>query len=214
MAQKKLEAVASLLLRLRTAGIMDKRLFEAFEAIPRQNFVPIIFLDASYSPGSFPIECGQSMESADQLARILLALDVQPGNRILEIGTGSGYVTALLAHMGGKVTSVDRYRTLIEKARQRLSQLKIDNVTLEQRDGRDGIEGQLYDRIFISGALPQVPKQFLDQLASNGVLVAPIGPGDGVQTVTKLTKIGSRFEKEELFETRCQPLEAGVARAI
>jgi protein-L-isoaspartate(D-aspartate) O-methyltransferase len=214
VAQKKLEAVASLLLRLRTAGIMDKRLFEAFEAVPRQNFVPIVFLDVSYSPGSFPIECGQSMESADQLARILLALDVQPGNRILEIGTGSGYVTALLAHMGGKVTSLDRYRTLIEKARQRLSQLKVDNATFEQRDGRDGIPGQLYDRIYISGAIEQVPKQFLDQLASNGILVAPIGPGDGVQTVTKLTKIGSRFEKEELFETRSQPLAPGVARAI
>lgn len=214
MPTDKKEAVASLLLRLRQAGVMEQRLFRAFEAIPRQNFVPLIFLDDSYARGAFPIECGQIMTSADQVARSLLALDVTSKDRVLEIGTGSGYQTALLSHLGLKVTSLDRFRTLVEKAKTRLDNLKITNVLVSHLDGRDGLSNALFDRIIINGAISSIPKHMIDQVASNGVIVAPIGPGDGLQKLTKMTKIGSRFQIEELFDVRMQPLKAGLAKAI
>lgn len=214
MPVDKREAVASLLLRLRTAGVIDKRLFKAFEAVPRQNFVPLIFLDHSYDPGSFPIECGQTMTSADQVARTLLALDVGATHRVLEIGTGSGYQTALLAHLGKKITSLDRFRTLVEKAKIRLDTLKIANTLISHADGIDGLPKSLFDRIVVNGSVTGAPKHLIDQLASNGIMIAPIGPPDGVQQLMRMTKIGSRFQNEVLFDVRMQPLKPGLSKAI
>ena len=213
MPVDKREAVASLLLRLRTAGVIDKRLFKAFEAVPRQNFVPLIFLDHSYAPGSFPIECGQIMTS-DQVARTLLALDVGTNHRVLEIGTGSGYQTALLAHLGKKITSIDRFRTLVEKARIRLDTLKIANTLISHADGIEGLPKALFDRIVLNGSVREAPRHLIDQLASNGIMIAPIGPPDGVQQLTAMTKIGSRFQNEVLFDVRMQPLKPGLSKAI
>ncbi|WP_075996495.1 protein-L-isoaspartate(D-aspartate) O-methyltransferase [Salaquimonas pukyongi] len=208
------EAVASLLLRLRTASVVDKRLFAAFEAVPRQNFVPLVFLDHSYEPGSFPIECGQTMTSADQVARTLLSLDVGASHRVLEIGTGSGYQTALLAHLAKKVTSLDRFRTLVDKAKIRLDTLKITNTLISHADGMDGMPKSLFDRILLNGSVKEPPKHLIEQLASNGVIIAPVGPPDGVQQLVRMTKIGSRFQNETLFEVRMQPLKPGLSRAI
>ncbi len=208
------EAVASLLLRLRTAGIMDKRLFKAFEAVPRQNFVPLIYLDDSYARGAFPIECGQIMTSGDQVAKTLLALELEDKHRVLEIGTGTGYQTALMSHLAGKITSIERYRTLAEKARTRLETLSISNVHITHGDGRDGVPGSLFDRIIINGALPEAPKMLSDQVASSGMIILPIGPADGAQKLTRLVKVGSRFNVEELFDVRMQPLEKGMSKAI
>lgn len=210
----KREAVAGLLLRLRQSGIMEPRLFKAFEAVPRQNFVPIIYLDDCYARGSFPIECGQIMTSADQVARTLLAADIEPKHRVLEIGTGSGYQTALLAHLALKVTSLDRYRTLVEKTKTRLEGLKINNVLVSHGDGRDGLPNTLFDRIIFNGSLQKQPKHLIEQLASGGMIMVPVGPPDGVQVMTQMEKIGSRFEIKELFEVRMQPLKAGLAKAI
>lgn len=214
MAQSKKIAVASLLLRLRTSGIMDHELFQAFETVPRQNFVPLIFLEECYSRGSFPIECGQIMTSADQIARNLVALKLDKKHRVLEIGTGSGYQAALLSHLAGKITSLDRYRTLVEKAKHRLETLKISNVIVEHKDGRNGAEDALFDRIILNGSCEHPPKHLLDQIASNGVILAPIGPADGVQKMTQMTKIGARFNYEELFDVRMQPLLSGITKAI
>lgn len=214
MPTDKREAVASLLLRLRTAGIMEKRLFRAFEAVPRQNFVPIIYLDESYGRGSFPIECGQTMTSADQVAKSLLALDVQEKHRVLEIGAGSGYQTALLATLGGKITGFERFKTLVEKAKTRIGTLGIENTHLIHGDGRRGVENGLFDRIIVNGAVPEPPKHLIEQVASNGIMIVPIGEGDGPQKMTKMTKTGSRFDSETLFEVRMQPLAFGVSKAI
>lgn len=208
------EAVASLLLRLRTAGIMEPRLFAAFEAVPRQNFVPIIHLDESYARGSFPIECGQTMTAADQVARTLLALEVGEKHRVLEVGTGSGYQTALLCQLGDRVTTLERFRTLADKARTRLENLKISNVVITHADGRNGVPGALFDRIVVNGSMEEAPRHLIDQLASNGLLIAPVGPPDDEQMLTLMTKIGSRFQVEKLFPVRMQPLAEGVSRAI
>ncbi|MCF6322366.1 MAG: protein-L-isoaspartate(D-aspartate) O-methyltransferase [Rhizobiaceae bacterium] len=209
------EAVAGLLLRLRELGVTDHRLLSAFEQVPRQSFVPVIYLDAAYDRGQFPIECGQMMTSVDLVARTLHALDVPPNAKVLELGTGSGYQSALLANLAEKVISIERYRTLEEKSRIRLKSLELDNVRILLADGSNGGDEQgLFDRIVSNCSFDVVPKGFLDRLSSGGVMVAPIGPGDETQILTKLTKVGSRFEIENLFEVRYQPFIPGISEAI
>lgn len=207
------EAILGLLLRLRAMNLTHG-LMAAFESVPRQNFAPVMHLDDSYGRGQLPIECGQNMTSPDQIARILTALDVHEGNRVLEIGTGTGYQTALLAHMAGKVISVERWRTLADKARTRLATLEIDNAQVELADGKEGRPGELFDRIIANCAYEDFPRHFVDQLTVNGIAIAPVGPADGEQKLVKFTKVGSRFEAEELFSVRMQPFGHGVARAI
>ncbi|MCG6858390.1 MAG: protein-L-isoaspartate(D-aspartate) O-methyltransferase [Salaquimonas sp.] len=207
------EAIAGMLLRLRAMSL-PHRLMMALEAVPRQNFVPVIHLDESYDRGQLPIECGQTMPGPDQVARTLFAFDVHENHRVLEIGTGTGYQTGLLATLGTKVVSLERYRTLVDKARQRLATLGIENADIRVADGREGLPGQTFDRIIVNGAYAETPRFFIDQLASGGMLIAPVGPADGVQMLTKFVKTGSRFEVSELFEVRMQPLMEGVSVAI
>ncbi len=209
------EAVAGLLLRLRELGVTDHRLLSAFEQVPRQSFVPVIYQDVAYGRGQFPIECGQMMTSVDHVARTLHALDVPDNAKILELGTGSGYQSALLANLGTKVISIERYRTLEEKSRIRLQNLGLENIRILLGDGSNGGDEQgLFDRIVSNCSFDAVPKGFLDRLSSGGIMVTPIGPGDEVQMLTKLTKVGSRFEIENLFEVRYQPFTPGISQAI
>jgi protein-L-isoaspartate(D-aspartate) O-methyltransferase len=207
------EAIAGLLLRLRAMGLPHP-LMAAFESVPRQNFVPVMHLDESYGRGQLPIECGQIMVSADQVARTLLALDVEKANRVLEIGTGTGYQTALLGKLSAKATSLERFRTLVDKARQRLEILGIDNVNVDLADGREGLPGKVFDRIVVNCAYEEVPDFLCEQLASRGVAILPVGPGDGEQMLTRIAKKGSRIEKDRLFSVRMQPYIRGVSIAI
>ena len=215
MMKREKEAAAAMVLRLRELGVMDHRLLSVFEEVPRQNFVPVIYLDEAYNRGIFPIECGQTMTSVDDVALALHALDVPDTAKILELGSGTGYQTTLLARLGNKVISIERYRTLVEKSRTRIAALGLDNVQVKHGDGANGSsEDGLFDRIIANCAFEVTPKGFLDQLSSGGVMVAAVGPGDDVQMLKKMTKVGSRFEIENLFEVRFQPFEKGVSQAI
>ncbi len=207
------EAIASMLLRLRAMGL-PHRLLNAFSQVPRQNFVPVLHLDNSYTSAQLPIECGQVMTSPDLIARILHELAPDEGSRVLEIGAGSGYQTALLANLSAKVISMERFRTLVEKAQLRLSAIDAENAAVEFRDGRGGLPGQSFDRIIANCAFEEPPRHFMDQLASGGVAIAPVGPADGRQMLKKFSKTGSRFEIVDLFEVRMQPVWSGVSQAI
>ena len=205
----------SLLLRLRNAGISSKSVQQAIEACPREIFSPVQYLGCCYEPRSLPIECGQNMSGPDPVAAIVDRLNITPLHSILEIGTGSGYQAAVMANLGKKVLTIERYRTLCEAATQRFESIGIANVTVRHADGQNGVPGQgLYDRIVANVAFGSPPKQFLDQLASGGMMIAAIGPGDGEQMLTRLIKVGSRFDHEDLFKVRFQPFEPGVAQAI
>lgn len=209
------EALAEFLLRLRSNGIMDHRLLTAFEDIPRRNFVPVIHVTEAYARGQMPIECGQSMTAVSMVAKVLSALQVDSMHRVLELGTGTGYQAALLGRLATKVVSVERFRTLHDKAKDRLAQLKIDNVFVKLIDGSiAAAELGLSDRIVSNFAFPEVPKQFIDNLASNGVMIVPIGQPGEVQIMKKLTKVGSRFQAEDLFPVRTQPFISGISKAI
>lgn len=213
MAVGRREAIAGLLLRLRAMNLPHD-LMAAFEAVPRQNFVPVMHLDASYGAGQLPIECGQIMGSADMAARVLRHLDVEKGHRVLEIGTGSGYQAAILGHMAGKVITLERWHTLAEKARQRLKALELSNVVVEMSDGKKGRPGEIFDRIICHCACEDIPKHFVDQLAAGGIAIAPIGPGDGQQVLRKLVKVGARLEAHDLHKVRYLPFMSGLAEAI
>jgi protein-L-isoaspartate(D-aspartate) O-methyltransferase len=208
------EDLAAFLLRLRGARIADGRVLQAVEAVPRRLFVGPKVRDA-YADASFPIDCGETMPSAMKAVALVADLRVEPTNRILEIGTGSGYVTALLAKLGGRVTSLDRYRTLLTVAEERLKTCRLPGVQFVQEDGREGWrDAAPYDRIIIHAAQDVLPRTFLDQLAMQGQIVCALGPGDGQQTLARLQKVGSRLEREDLRPVRYQALAQGIARKL
>ncbi len=209
------EALAEFLLRLRSSGITDHRLLTAFEDIPRRNFVPVIHVTEAYARGQMPIECGQSMTAVSMVAKVLSALEVDATHRVLELGTGTGYQAALLGRLATKVVSVERFRTLFDKAKDRLTQLRIENVFVKLIDGsQSSAELGLSDRIVSNFAFPEVPKPFIENLASNGVMIAPIGEPGKLQIMKRLTKVGSRFHSEDLFPVRTQPYISGISKAI
>lgn len=209
------EGFAAFLLRLRGKGIVGRELISAFEATPRHAFIPDRWRSATWSDGMVPIECGEAVEAPDLQAQILASLDLEPGNRVLEIGTGSGFTAAVMSRLAARVVTIERYKTLTEMARQRLEQLGITNAFVRHADGSQGLPAEgPFDRIVVWAAFESLPRNFTDQLASNGVMIAPIGPDEGVQTLARLSKVGSRFEREDVGTVRLQPIVKGVAAAI
>jgi protein-L-isoaspartate(D-aspartate) O-methyltransferase len=209
------EGFAAFLLRMRSRGIAAKELFAAMEATPRKGFVPLQWQDWVWSNRMVPIECGETLEPCDLQAVALAMLDVQPEHRVLEIGTGSGYTAAVLSRLAKRVLSVERYRTLAEQARLRLEGLGIDNVLIRQADGTGGATADgPFDRIIVWAAFDSHPRQFVEQLSSNGIMIAPVGPAEEPQMLMKLLKTGSRFERFDIEPVRLQALVRGLAQAI
>lgn len=215
VAEEDRERFAAFLLRMRTRGLNPRDLIAAIESVPRRNFVPAQWQADAWSDRMVPIACGETIEGIDLQASVLAALDLQKGHRVLEIGTGSGYTAAVMAQLAARVFTVDRYRTLVEQARQRLAALAIGNVILRQADGAEGMvqEGP-FDRIVVWAAYEGLPRSLVDQLATAGMVLAPIGPPEGVQHFARLTKVGSRFDRENLMPVRLQPLVRGQALTL
>ncbi len=209
------EALAKFLLQLRTIGVVDRNVVSAFEQVPRGNFVPVIHLNEAYEAGQLPIECGQSMTSIELVARMLSLLEVEKEHNVLELGTGTGYQSALLSTMCKKVTTVERFRTLKEKADGRISQLGLSNIFAKLGDAlRIDTSQGLFDRIVANFAFEELPRNYVDNLASNGVMIAAVGPADGEQMLKRMTKIGVRLQVDDLMPVRMQPAIKGIAKAI
>ncbi|MBU4530706.1 MAG: protein-L-isoaspartate(D-aspartate) O-methyltransferase [Hoeflea sp.] len=209
------EGFAGLFLRLRAEGIADKALLTALEQTPRTLFVSAAHADAAYQDRLVPIDCGSFAESADLVARMIALLQIEPGHRFLDIGTGSGFLAAVAARLAERVVTIDRYKTLIQLAQQRFAHLGIGNVIARQADGLKGMNGEGgFDRIIATCAFDGMPRQFIDQLASGGVMLAPIKSESGRTQMARLTKIGSRFEREDLFDVPYLPFAPGLALAL
>jgi protein-L-isoaspartate(D-aspartate) O-methyltransferase len=209
------EGFAAFLLRMRQRGLGSKELFAAIEATPRRNFVPGQWHDALWSEGMLPIECGEAIEGIDLQASVVAALDLAGGERVLEIGTGSGFTASLLGRLSGRVLSVERYRNLVELARQRLEALGIGNVVVRHADGSRPLTSEgPFDRIVVWAAFDSYPRSFVELLSTGGVMVAPVGPGDDEQELMRLSKVGSRFEREDIGRVRLQPIAQGMAAAL
>ena len=203
------------MLTLRQRGISDKAVLRAMDEVPREHFVEARFADAAYADRAMPIACGQTISQPYVVAYMTEQLGVQPGHRVLEVGTGSGYQAAVLSRIAREVVSIERYRTLAEAARKRLSALAYHNVEVLVGDGLAGVpERAPYDRIIVTAAAETVPETLTAQLAEGGVMIIPVGPHSGIQRLVRLTKTKEGMQEEQLLDVRFVPLLPGQAREL
>lgn len=203
------------LLTMRRRGISDPAVLRALEEVPRAHFIDPEHAGAAYADHALPIDCGQTISQPYVVAYMTEQLAVRPDNRVLEVGTGSGYQAAVLSRLAREVISIERYRTLAEKARRRLAALGIDNVEVLVGDGLAGVPQRApFDRILVTAAAEAVPQALVDQLADGGIMVLPLGPHNGAQKIVKLTKSGEEITREDLIAVRFVPLLPGQAREL
>jgi len=209
------EGFAGLFLRLRAEGLADKALLTALEQTPRTLFLSAAYSDAAYQDRLVPIDCGGFAESADLVAKLIASTMIKPEHRVLDLGTGSGFLAAVAARLAERVVTIDRYKTLVQLAQQRFAHLGLGNIMSRQADGLKGMSGEgNFDRIIATCAFETMPRQFVDQLASGGVMLAPLVQESGRTLMVRLTKIGSRFEREDLFEVPYRVFIPGIAAAL
>lgn len=207
--------IAELILRLRRVGITDQRIVGAIEAVPRDLFVEPESRAEAYAERALPIACGQTLPPPGIVGRVTAALAPGADDHVLEIGTGSGYQAAVLSKLCGKVFTVDRFRTLVTAAESRFRTLRLENIATRVGDGLDGwAEHAPYERIVISGACEAVPAALFGQLRTGGVLVAPVGPPDGAQTLTRYLLTENGPEATAVTIVRFVPLIPGVAERL
>jgi protein-L-isoaspartate(D-aspartate) O-methyltransferase len=207
--------IADLILRLRRAGVTDKRVVAALESVPRELFVPGEWRGDAYAERALPIECGQTISTPVIVGMMTAALAAQPQDRVLEIGTGTGYQTAVLAGLVAQVFTVDRFRTLVEAARSRFRTLKLANITSRAGDGMEGWPEQApFERILVTAAAEDVPHALTEQLRVGGVLVMPVGPVDGVQKLMRLERTERGFNEAPIADVRFVPLIPGIAQRL
>jgi protein-L-isoaspartate(D-aspartate) O-methyltransferase len=206
---------ARLILGLRSQGVSDPAVLTALEHTPRELFTPELFRERAWEDSALPIACGQTISQPFIVGLMTQALTIGPRARVLEIGTGSGYQTAVLSRLARLVYTIERYRTLMGEAEARFKQLQLGNIITRFGDGAEGWPEQApFDRILVTAAAPGEPKALLAQLKPSGVLVAPIGRGP-VQTLIRYAGDGKGgFKEEILCEVRFVPLLEGVAREL
>jgi protein-L-isoaspartate(D-aspartate) O-methyltransferase len=203
------------LLGLRRRGISDPAVLRAMDEVPREHFVESAFVDSAYADQALPIACGQTISQPYVVAYMTEQLGVQGSHRVLEVGTGSGYQAAVLSRLAREVVSVERYRTLANIARKRLTALGYDNVDVLVGDGLAGVPDRgPYDRIIVTAAAETVPDALLADLADGGVVMLPLGPHAGPQRLVKLTKGEQGINQEDLIGVRFVPLLPGKAREL
>ncbi|MDX1252377.1 MAG: protein-L-isoaspartate O-methyltransferase [Gammaproteobacteria bacterium] len=199
--------------QIRTWEVLDPRILDLIGSMPREEFVPAQYRDLAFADIMIPLGHGQVMMEPKVEARLLQALAIESSDTVLEVGTGSGYFTALLARLGKHVHSVDIFPDFTENARRALAQHGINNVTLETGDAAKGWNKHApYDVIAITGSLPALPETFLHSLKPGGRLVAVVGEAPVMEAVL-VTRAGegAQWARESLFETNI-PLLLNTAR--
>jgi protein-L-isoaspartate(D-aspartate) O-methyltransferase len=203
-------------LALRRRGISDQAVLRAMDAVPREHFVTADYIESAYADQALPIACGQTISQPYVVAYMTEQLEVRPPHRVLEIGTGSGYQTAVLSRIAREVVSIERFRTLADAARDRLKTLGYSNVTIITGDGFAGAPDRApFDRIMVTAAAEAVPDALVAQLADGGKMVLPLGPRNGPQYIVKLTRGPNReLTRDELIAVRFVPLLPGQAKEL
>lgn len=169
----------------RTSGLADPRILDAFEQVPREAFLPPELRDRAYEDVALPIGLGQTISQPSMIALMLSALALSPRHRVLEVGSGSGYVLALLSRVGCQVFGVERHAELAARSRETLRQIGVTDVVVHDGDGTHGWpEHAPYDRILVSAGAPAIPEPLLAELAEGGRLVMPVGGAESQILVT------------------------------
>jgi protein-L-isoaspartate(D-aspartate) O-methyltransferase len=202
-------------LNLRRRGISDQAVLRAMEEVPREVFVEPADQGYAYRDSALGIACGQTISQPFVVAYMTEQLQLQRQHRVLEIGTGSGYQAAILSRLCSHVLTVERYRTLADSARARLQKLGYDNVEVLLGDGYDIPAGAgTFDRIIVTAAMEQIPEALLERLEPGGILIAPVGPHHGTQTLVRVTRTDAGFDRRELVDVRFVPALPGIAREL
>jgi protein-L-isoaspartate(D-aspartate) O-methyltransferase len=206
--------VIQLLMELRKQGIGDTRVLAAMERVPREKFVAEQFLKHAYDNIALPITQGQTISQPYVVAYMTEALQLGDRMKVLEIGTGSGYQTAVLARLCRRVYTVERYRSLLTAAEKRLHDLKITNIVTKLGDGNKGWPEQApFDRILVTAAADSRPDALIAQLSPNGgIMVAPVAVNSTEQDVIRYTREGEAVREERMLPVRFVPLLPGIAR--
>ena len=207
------EAKMQFLFALRSKGVTNKRVLEAMEAVDRGDFMRGIFANRAYEDMPLPIACGQTISQPSVVGLMTQALNVQPRDKVLEIGTGSGYQAAILSQLARRVYTVDRHRRLVREAKDVFDAMDLVNITAFTADGSFGLPDQApFDRILVTAAAEDPPGPLLAQLRDGGIMVVPVGQSDAVQSLIKVTRTATGFDYDELRPVRFVPLVEGLGQ--
>ena len=203
----------SLVDKVRRSGVIDDSVLDAMTRTDRADFLQGAFVSRAYEDIPFPISCGQTISQPAIVGLMTQELKVKPSHRVLEVGTGSGYLAVILSMLAKRVYSVERHRLLAEQARSVIySKYKCENITVVIGDGTKGLpEAAPFDRIIVSAASEDPPPLLLNQLKDGGIMVLPVGRSEWTQQLVKAERIGDKFEYTELCGVRFVPLIEGIA---
>ncbi|MCW5773567.1 MAG: protein-L-isoaspartate(D-aspartate) O-methyltransferase [Rhodospirillaceae bacterium] len=202
---------ARLIMELRQGGVTDRDVLAAMERVPRDEFVPDFFKERAWENTALPISAGQTISQPLVVGLMTQALMATKRHKVLEIGTGSGYQTAILAKCCRRVYTIERIRELLQGAEALLDRLQIRNVTTRLDDGSRGWPEQApFDRIIVTAAAPKVPETLLNQLAVGGVMVVPVGAEGEDQVLVRIHRDEGGFHHEFLTGVRFVPLVSGA----
>jgi len=202
-------------LTLRRRGISDQAVLRAMEEVPREAFVEEADRADAYRDSALGIACGQTISQPFVVAYMTEQLKLSKAHRVLEIGTGSGYQAAVLSRLAAQVVTVERFRTLADIARTRLDALGYHNVEVMLGDGF-ALPDELgqFDRIIVTAAMTKLPEELTRRLLPGGILIAPVGPHHGVQTLVRVVRTEAGLERKELVDVRFVPALPGIAQEL
>ena len=201
------------LFSLRKAGIVDKQVLDAMERVDRKNFVNGVFSEKAYEDTPLPIACGQTISQPTVVGLMTQALQVTSRDKVLEVGTGSGYQAAILSLLARRVYTIERHSLLVSNATKVFQKLNMSNITTILSDGGHGLEQQApFDRIIVTAASDDPPASLLSQLKIGGIMIIPVGQSDNIQKLIKIAKTDGGYEYQDLQSVRFVPLVAGTEK--
>ena len=209
------EGMMRLVFALRSNGITDPRILDAVEKTPREFFLDRAFQDRAFEDIPLPIACGQTISQPSVVGQMTQALDVTSRCKVLEVGAGSGYQSAILARLARRVYAVERHRPLAQQARARMEALALSTVAIMTGDGARGWPDQApFDRILVTAAAEDPPALLIEQLRVGGIMVLPVGQSDDIQQLIKIVKTEAGLDYHELSEVRFVPLLPNIAKDV
>ncbi|MEL6452489.1 MAG: protein-L-isoaspartate(D-aspartate) O-methyltransferase [Pseudomonadota bacterium] len=198
---------------LRSKGVTDKRVLHAMEEIDRGPFIRGLFSERAYEDMPLPIACGQTISQPSVVGLMTQALNITPRDKVLEVGTGSGYQAAILAKLARRVYTIDRHKRLVHEARLIFEYLGLHTITAITGDGSFGLPDQApFDRIIVTAAAEDPPGPLLAQLKEGGIMVLPVGQSDTVQSLIRVHKTAQGLDYDELRDVRFVPLLEGLGK--
>ena len=201
------------LFSLRKAGIVDRQVLQAMERVDRKNFVNGVFSEKAYDDTPLPIACGQTISQPTVVGLMTQALKITPRDKVLEVGTGSGYQAAILSLLARRVYTVERHSLLVHNATKIFQKLNLNNITTLLADGGYGLEQQApFDRIIVTAASEDPPASLLSQLKIGGIMIIPVGQSDNIQNLIKIVKTEGGYKYQDLQSVRFVPLVAGTEK--